>query len=334
MAWVYRYTDLADGIIKYVGVVWGETRTLEQRIKEHERNDEWCYTRKWKIEYITKGIDTRNEAESYESHYIELYGTGKYFNIRQTNYGTNKFLPNKEEEWKECKISYQIAFDGKIKQSNIANKIAKVKRHNTQFTDISKINSIDKIRSMYPIIKDMIFKEYTFEEICNGLSNGIFKLLPDSVSQTKIFFVSNGPRIQSNTNRTDIECIDIKMNSKHCFSFAKEIKDCISSSRYKSHDRYNITYGPEEYIRESYSLYYGYKTPRYCHDIEIGDKQYSNFQNKEIVTVEMENEIKQYLNNFVFYISRRAEWETDPDFFANKCVNTLIKRLAKCKTIV
>ena len=40
MAYVYRYTDLADNIIKYVGIVYGENRTLKQRIYEHFRDDE------------------------------------------------------------------------------------------------------------------------------------------------------------------------------------------------------------------------------------------------------------------------------------------------------
>ena len=51
MAYVYRYTDLSDGIVKYVGVVWSENRTLSQRIREHF-NDKWCKGKKWKIEFI------------------------------------------------------------------------------------------------------------------------------------------------------------------------------------------------------------------------------------------------------------------------------------------
>lgn len=35
MAYVYKYTDLLDNVVKYVGIVWGKTRTLQDRIKEH-----------------------------------------------------------------------------------------------------------------------------------------------------------------------------------------------------------------------------------------------------------------------------------------------------------
>lgn len=99
MAWIYRYTDIADNIIKYVGIVWGKNRTLIQRVIEHKKNDEWCRTRNWKIEYITNGIDTRSEADAFESHYISLYNTSKYFNIAKDNYGVNKYLPDRENDW-------------------------------------------------------------------------------------------------------------------------------------------------------------------------------------------------------------------------------------------
>ena len=34
---VYRYIDENDGVIKYVGIVYGNSRTLEQRVKEHRK---------------------------------------------------------------------------------------------------------------------------------------------------------------------------------------------------------------------------------------------------------------------------------------------------------
>lgn len=100
MGYVYRYTDLADNTIKYVGIVWSDNRTLEQRINEHDANDEWCKTRKWKIEYIKENINTRTDAEYFESHYISLYGTDKYFNTKKTGWGISTFLPERSD-WKE-----------------------------------------------------------------------------------------------------------------------------------------------------------------------------------------------------------------------------------------
>jgi len=104
VAYIYRYTDLADGIIKYVGIVWGKTRSLQQRINEHERNDEWCFVRRWKIEYIEIGINNRTEAEFFESHFISLYGTDKYFNVKKSDWGTSDLVPFTEDNWKEYLI--------------------------------------------------------------------------------------------------------------------------------------------------------------------------------------------------------------------------------------
>ncbi len=98
MAYVYRYIDKADGIIKYVGIVWGESRTLKDRIREH-KNDPWNKNINWLIQYITANINTRTDAEYFEAHYVSLYGTDKYFNKSKAGWGTSSFLPNREEEW-------------------------------------------------------------------------------------------------------------------------------------------------------------------------------------------------------------------------------------------
>ena len=100
MAYVYRYIDNSDGIIKYVGIVWSENRTLTQRIYEHQRNEEWCKNRSFTIEYIEENINTRTDAEYFESHYISLYGTDKYFNEKKIGWGISSFLPNRENDWK------------------------------------------------------------------------------------------------------------------------------------------------------------------------------------------------------------------------------------------
>ena len=43
MGVVYRYIDLNDNRIKYVGIVWSGNRTLKQRIEEKELNSEYVY---------------------------------------------------------------------------------------------------------------------------------------------------------------------------------------------------------------------------------------------------------------------------------------------------
>lgn len=102
MAYVYRYTDLSDGIIKYVGIVWSEARTLEQRINEHQK-EKWCLGKKWKIEFICEDIETRTDAEYFESHYISLFKTDCWFNKSKRRWGTSKYLP-KRNDWEIYKI--------------------------------------------------------------------------------------------------------------------------------------------------------------------------------------------------------------------------------------
>lgn len=110
MAYVYRYIDNSDGIIKYVGIVWSEDRTLTQRIYEHQRNDDWCKNGDFTIEYIESNINTRTDAEYFEAHYISLYGTDKYFNEKKSGWGVSSFLPDRENDWKK----YDGAFREKI----------------------------------------------------------------------------------------------------------------------------------------------------------------------------------------------------------------------------
>lgn len=99
MACIYRYTDLTDNIIKYVGIVWSNNRTLKQRLYEHSKNDEWCKNGKFKIEYIK--VQSRTDAEFLEAHYISLYHTDKYYNDSKSEWGISSFVPYKESDWQE-----------------------------------------------------------------------------------------------------------------------------------------------------------------------------------------------------------------------------------------
>ena len=101
MAYVYRYIDNLDGIIKYVGIVWSENRTLARRIYEHQIYDEWCKNGDFTIEYIEENINSRTDAEHFEAHYIALYETDKYYNVCKSGWGLSSFLPNRENDWKQ-----------------------------------------------------------------------------------------------------------------------------------------------------------------------------------------------------------------------------------------
>lgn len=107
MALVYRYVDINDETVKYVGIVWGENRTIDQRIAEHKK-DYWYPFGSWRVEILNEQIDTRAEAESIETHLISLYQTDRYYNVRQARYGVNKFFPSFDDKW----VVYQKGING------------------------------------------------------------------------------------------------------------------------------------------------------------------------------------------------------------------------------
>lgn len=99
MGYVYKYTDVDDGIVKYVGIVWSENRTLLQRLKEHQLYDWWCNGKQWKVEYLY--VNNKTDCEGLESHFIALYNTDKWYNKNKTNWGISNVYSMIEWEWKE-----------------------------------------------------------------------------------------------------------------------------------------------------------------------------------------------------------------------------------------
>lgn len=92
---IYRYVDLKDEIIKYIGIVWGEKQTLFDRIYAHECQGQfWGYN--WHVDFIE--LTSRTECECLEAHFITLYRTDKYLNIAKTGWGLCSFVP-KNLEW-------------------------------------------------------------------------------------------------------------------------------------------------------------------------------------------------------------------------------------------
>ena len=129
MGYVYRYTDLKDNKIKYVGIVYGETRSLGRRIYEHRLYDEWCKNNNYKIEYIKMPIHTRTDVEFLESHFISLYGTDKYFNIRKKGWGVSNLVSYEETEWilydnNNSEREYETVYELCILQG-----VAEIKKH-------------------------------------------------------------------------------------------------------------------------------------------------------------------------------------------------------------
>ncbi len=114
MPYIYRYIDKKDMIVKYIGIVHNNNRTLEQRIKEHAK-DKWYIGKDWMIEYVK--LATRSEAEAFESHYISKYGTDKYYNKAKANWGINGFLAEDMIVWER----YVKQEDNQITRTKISN---------------------------------------------------------------------------------------------------------------------------------------------------------------------------------------------------------------------
>jgi hypothetical protein len=97
---VYRYRDMDDGIIKYVGIV--RNGLLSDRILGHFYDDKWAKDKVWQVDYFK--CDTQSEVEAFEGHLIALYGTDKYLNIQKAGWGLNKYLPDVEDWWRPALI--------------------------------------------------------------------------------------------------------------------------------------------------------------------------------------------------------------------------------------
>lgn len=104
MGCVYRYTDLNDNIIKYVGISKNK-RSLINRITNHQSDYWYSFSDKWKIEFIDLGevfnAPSRTDMEYFEAHLINLYETGKYGNKKhKVGWGVSNLLPEiKDDMW-------------------------------------------------------------------------------------------------------------------------------------------------------------------------------------------------------------------------------------------
>ncbi len=172
MAYVYRYIDKADSVIKYVGIVWGDNRTLEQRIYEHLKKDDWCINGDFEIEYINEDIDCRTDAEYFESHYISLFQTDKWFNVKKSGWGVSKYLPNRDD-WKKYVVSQEEI--KKHKELRIKNGREQQIEMACEYANIDKTELAHKfgctsIQAFNQRLKTGKFTQEELEEIANILN--------------------------------------------------------------------------------------------------------------------------------------------------------------------
>lgn len=92
---VYRYIDLKDKIIKYVGIT---ERKLQQRVNEHKKNDSWTNQQHWKIEYFF--VNSKSTMEAWESHLIAEYESFRWYNIAKKSWGVIDALREVTPQWR------------------------------------------------------------------------------------------------------------------------------------------------------------------------------------------------------------------------------------------
>lgn len=98
MGKVYRYVDLQDFSVKYVGIVYDSDR-IKRRIEEHIKDFDERKT--YRVDILDLECE-RIDLEYLEAHFISLYNAE--YNKRKRNYGVSVFIPNLEALWKPFAI--------------------------------------------------------------------------------------------------------------------------------------------------------------------------------------------------------------------------------------
>lgn len=181
MPYIYRYIDKSDNIIKYVGIVYGQNRSLTQRIKEHSKED-WVKESEWEIQYIEENIASRTDAEYFESHYISLYGTYNYFNKSKAKWGLSNYLPNRENDWKsyvlyednkqaqDCYFPFEMWFNRIIQCKDSRERCVIYNEAVRQFKEIRPNKKFWGVltRKFDDMISEYIFNKTGLAYFCNG----------------------------------------------------------------------------------------------------------------------------------------------------------------------
>ena len=157
MAIVYRYRDINDNIIKYVGIVNDSGRTLGRRLLEHFRKDVWSHG-KFQVDYIN--VKSKTDAEFLEAHFISYYETFKYFNVAKKDWGISSIVTLQEYLWHPY-----IWYD-----NNLSNERIKNKQQYTRYDE--KINN-----KKFTLESDFKYK------IWKGSNNNWYTYVPDNTKK-------------------------------------------------------------------------------------------------------------------------------------------------------
>lgn len=95
MAYVYRYRDLTDGIIKYIGIIAKESN-FPRRFAQHQY-DKAFKGKHWEISYIK--VLSKCDAEALEGHFINKYHTYNWLNKAKSDWGQLTFAEEANFDW-------------------------------------------------------------------------------------------------------------------------------------------------------------------------------------------------------------------------------------------
>jgi len=159
---VYRYTDIDDGIVKYIGLSKEDSPKI--RIQGHRR-DKLCGGH-WIIDYFL--TETLGSADAWETHLINYYGTGQWFNTAKTDYGlVIEFIGREDEiQW----IRYKGSSRRRIPAPLSSEEVAKRKIQSINALICREEENISMLQLMYPMSEAESAQSFCLNEfICINL---------------------------------------------------------------------------------------------------------------------------------------------------------------------
>lgn len=260
MPFVYRYTDTQDNIVKYIGIVFGKTRTITIRLREH--SDERIFQdTNWKIDYFE--VNSRTDAECWEAHLIAVYKTYKYLNHAKAQWGISDILDGKPIDWIEyvgpTKYTHKRL---DTKQQKVCNeKRTEIQNGITLIDDDSKKSVYKKFEVIYGRRRDKLGRnlpkgvyqktsgmyEVRLETVDGKIeSKYSWRLLDgDKVPQGK----ADSPSIFSVINETWLEGTEYEKHEDECLKIAQRL---IAEKMASNHERqFSVSECFKRYMREA-----------------------------------------------------------------------------------
>lgn len=259
MAFVYRYIDKNDFIVKYIGMVNGDDYSnLIRRIKQHTR-DKWYKESLFDIDYII--LETKNDAETLEGHFIAKYKTYNYYNIMKSKWGFCSFINKNQFIWsryipknnllKDCRLIETVVFDFNSSDfiSNCENNLLWWKQK-----DIVAIETSDCFVVGLDYITNLVYKQYylqknkiMFDKINNNYLTYQITMLNEKIENLNETIKEQKQLISSLKKNTIQNQITISLNS-------------FSNMSNLSYDELSNELSEEEkkYLLEQQDLFYFY----------------------------------------------------------------------------